>query len=89
MLDPEQLCGVPRSEWTVDRRFVHAVEMGRPPPWSTMRGVRYRLLVEVALRRGADARRSQLSASQLSAGELRRLEAQVALRSLRRRRARV
>jgi len=79
MLDPEQLCGVPRSEWTVDRRFVHAVEMGRPPPWSTMRGVRYRLLVEVALRRGADARRSQLSA-----GELRRLEAQVALRSMRR-----
>ena len=84
MLDPEQLCGVPRSEWTVDRRFVHAVEMGRPPPWSTMRGVRYRLLVEVALRRGADARRSQLSA-----GELRRLEAQVALRSMRRRGARV
>ena len=38
LVDPLQLCGVPKEEWTVDGRLVHAMQQGRPPPWHSMRG---------------------------------------------------
>uniref|UniRef100_A0A7S0IZF9 Uncharacterized protein n=1 Tax=Calcidiscus leptoporus TaxID=127549 RepID=A0A7S0IZF9_9EUKA len=47
MLDPEQLCGVPRTQWDLDPKYVQAVQQGRQPPWSLVRGVRHRLLLEL------------------------------------------
>ena len=43
LLDPLQLCGIERPEWTADWRLVEAVSRGNEPPWSRMRGSRYRV----------------------------------------------
>ena len=47
LLDPQQLCGLPRREWNVDRKLVAALQAGKPTPWASMRGVRYRLRVRL------------------------------------------
>ena len=47
LVDPLQLCGVPKEEWTVDGRLVRATQQGHPPPWHSMRGTRYRIVVSL------------------------------------------
>lgn len=43
LLDPMQLCGIERREWTADWRFVNAVRRGSEPQWWKLRGSRYRV----------------------------------------------
>ena len=43
MLDPLELCGIERPEWAADWRLVEALRRAAEPPWSRMRGSRYRV----------------------------------------------
>eukprot|EP00966_Prymnesium_polylepis_P106430 2464738-Prymnesium_polylepis.1 len=43
LLDPLQLCGIPRHEWTADRWMVDPLRRGAEPAWNRMRGSRYRV----------------------------------------------
>ena len=73
LLDPLQLCGVPRKNWTVDGRYVAATQRGEPPPWGRMRGAQLRLLVSPPADANASARRtlSRASLQRLAADALR------------------
>jgi hypothetical protein len=52
LLDPTQLCGVPRKDWMTDHRLTGAISRGQPPPWHTMRGSQYRLRLSVLSAKG-------------------------------------
>ncbi|KAL1514628.1 hypothetical protein AB1Y20_003722 [Prymnesium parvum] len=63
LLDPSQLCGIPKREWTADRWMVEPLRRGHEPRWTRMRGSRYRVSFDmVASNRHAAAREPQVHA---------------------------